>query len=362
VGDKALQALLAMDAGRDPGWRLGGRFALRMQQLLREIPERHPELLHYRINPDVFDTWAQRVQGRRYFLSTLIGSAIIGLVVWDGAAVFLENAFPAIWSLTSCLLVEALVIGVIWSWFHAWAAIAADGRFSRLMQHLLHEVRLRPLWQFGWIPLYALASAALYVPQPPHWFVLADGALLAVSLALNVFAVSASLIEHPPGYLIVAVAAMAMGAPLGKEYMLEYSPVVTGLAAISAVLLFFRGGHDLFTWLQMPVRRFLPLRAVWLAGAAALILAGGLLAPPMHPYAAVLWLWLLAGVLLSRPSIKILYGLLGAFAAQVVIQAALHSPTLQMLPVGLLTYSLSAVAIFMSVNIARTKKTQYPFA
>jgi hypothetical protein len=361
-GDKAMQALLAIDAGRDPGWRLDGRFALRMQQLVREIPERHPELLHYRLHPHVFDTWAQRVHGRRYFLSTALGSAIIGLVLWGCAAGFLIDALPWMSGWTSFLLVEALTIAVVWFHLRAQAAFVRGARSSRVMHHLLHEVRLRPVWQFGWIPLYALASAALYVPRPPSWFVLADGALLAVSLALNVFAVSASLIENPAGFLVVAVAAMAMGAPLGKDYMLQYNPVVTGLAAISAVLLFFRGGHDLFTWLQVPVGRFLPLRAAWLAGAALLVLGGGLLAPPMHPYAAVLWLWLLAGVLLSRPSIKILYGLLGAFAAQIVIQGALRSPTLQILPVGLLTYSLSAVAIFMSVNIARTKKHQYPFA
>lgn len=361
--NKAVLALLADDAGRERFSTINARFTLQMQKLVQEIPEQHPELLQFKLNRDVFDTWARRVRGRRYFTSTAIISACAGLMLWSWAYALMKDDLPQLSGWASLLVIECLTMGGVWHYFRIRImSHAREGRWTRLRRHLLEDVSQRPAWQFGWIAPYALASAALYVPDPPGWVVAANTLALALCLALTVFACLAWISASVVGFMVVAVAGAGIGAALGQTALIDRGPVATGMAGMCAVLLFFRGGHDLCAWLRIPPERLLPLRALWLAGAAGLIVLGGVVDPAPHPYAAGLWLWLLAGMLLSRPTFNMFYALAGALIAQFFLIAQFHSSTLQASPVSLLTYALFAVGIFVTVNLLRTKQHQHPFA
>ena len=57
-----------------------------MQQLIEDIRMHHPELLHFKLDREVFDTWARRVDGRRYFPATALVSLIVGWLTWATSA------------------------------------------------------------------------------------------------------------------------------------------------------------------------------------------------------------------------------------------------------------------------------------
>jgi hypothetical protein len=360
---KAVRALLADDAGRAFGSTLWGGFTKDMRKLIQAIRLHHPDMLRLRLNQAVVETWERRIEGRRYFLDTALLSFFLGYLLSVMAPLALIQlgitGFDTGAVYLGCEVLAFVLVGAIA--LRKPAAPHGDSRWERF-KYRMDEVRNRPLWQFGWIPLYALASAAMYIPHPPAWFVIADDVVLAACLALVCFAFSAAMAETPFGFICIAVAAFGIGTPVGKDFLVEHGPVMTGIGAISAVLLFFRSGHDLCSWFQIPTARFLPLRAVWLAGTAGLILLGGLFEVPAHPYLAACWIWLLAGMLLSRPSFHLFYGLLGALGLAVATGLLLPSPMQNHTPAPFMVFALYAVAIFMTVNLVRTKQYQNPFA
>jgi hypothetical protein len=352
---KAVRALLADDAGRAFGSTRWSSFTKEMRRLTQAIRMHHPDLLRLRLNHDVFETWERRVEGRRYFLDTALLSFFLGYLLCVAAPLALAR-----------LGVTGVDLGALYIGCEVLAFVLV-GLFvlckpAAFAGYRLDAVRSLPLWQFGWIPLYAVASAAMYVPHPPSWFVIADDVLLLACVGLACFAFSAAMAENAFGFICIAIAAFGMGVPIGKEFLPEHGPIITGIGAVGAVLLFFRSGHDLCSWLEVPVTRFLPLRAAWLAGSASLILLGGLTRPPVHLYLAGTWIWLLAGMLLSRPSINLAYGLLGALGAAALTSGLLPPPLPRGTPHAFLEFALYAVAIFMIVNQVRTKQYQNPFA
>lgn len=357
--DPAVRALLDDTVRRR--WRAwaNAEFAKRMRALLHEIGGWHPDLLRYRLDRHVFDAWAHAVQGRRYFLSVFVGAAILGGMAWLFASGYLETRLPGMPKWAAFAGVECLALALAWA--KQWAAAARlKGRHAMRFERL-RAASQRPLWQFGWMPLYAIASAVLYVPHPPGWFVAAVAAALVASLAWIAFANLGPILENPGGFLTIVIIGALMGAPLGANYLPAFGGILTGLAGTGAIFLFFRSGSELLAWLNVSLAHILALRIVWLACAVGLVVLGGVANPPMASYAPALWLWLLAGTLLSRPSAHLLRVLVGAGVMQALI-AAVPSPTLHLLPVAFLTYSLCAVALFMAFNMKRATKVQHPFA
>ncbi len=360
---KAVRAILADNAGRAFDSTLWGSFTRDMRKLTQAIRIHHPDMLRLRLNQDVFETWEHRIEGRRYFLDTVILSIVLGYLLCVIAPLALARLGLANVDrgalYLGCEALAFVLVGLVA--LRKPAQPDGDSLWQRF-SYRIDAVRSRPLWQFGWIPLYAFASTAMYVPHPPAWFVIADDVLLIACLALACFAISAAMAENAFGFICLAVVSFGMGAPVGREFLVEHGAMMTGIGAIIAVLLFFRSGHELCSWLEIPLARFLPLRAAWLTGAAGLILLGGFTTPPPHAYLAVCWCWLLAGMLLSYPSINLFYGLFGAIVAAVATGLALPVRMQNHTPAPFMVVALYAVAIFMVVNQIRTKQYQNPFA
>lgn len=359
-GNKAIRALLADTPGRDWGVLAGGHFTVEMQKLIAAILAHHREMLHFKLNRTVFDTWVKRVEGRRYFITTAAGSLLFGAFLAPVLTFVLtvlgyDNA-----GFGAFIASEILTVGAI-AWFKLKRpAERAESDPASLKHRLLYDLRYRPSWQFGWIPVYALASSALFVPDPPAWLAAIVGVLLAGCLAAASFANSPVL--NAATYVVSAAAGVALAAAMSVGHkVLPFGLVLQSLAMITAVLLFFRTGNDLCGWARLSPARVTALRLAWMAGTVALV-ALGTRELPFAPYAAFMWAWLIAGLLLIRASVRMFFGIFGGVVLQILVVDGLRAPLLKTVPIPVLLILLFSTAIFMTVNLVRTKQNQHPFS
>jgi len=356
--DKAVHALLRKDPGRERFSTWNRSFTQRMQQLIEDIRMHHPELLHFKLEREVVDTWARRVDGRRYFPSTALVSLIVGWLTWALSAPFLARFDYPNADLVNFILIEALVLGVV-----AWYVTRKKnlpGRQNPLLQTILHDIRYRPAWQFGWLPAYVLASTALYVPDPPAILVVLIAAAMIGCVIMATFA------NSPVFHALTYFASLAGGIGLGQSLIEDRfagQELAAILGAVIAIQVLYRGGSDLFDWSGMPPRMLLPMRLAWMTGAAGIIVLAATVALPVPAFLAASWLWLLAGMLLSRPSFNPVIVMFGALVLRILLDRALpDTPLLGEKPMPLLTLGFIVVAMFMSVNIFRANKHQHSFA
>lgn len=350
--------LLATGTSRERHFDLGGRFTRAMQRLIADIRSYHPELLEFKLDREVFETWERRVEGRRYFFSTALASLFAGLVLWSVSAQLLAQFDYPHAALVNFLLIEMLSVGLVAGFvLRRQDPRASQGRFLAV---LMNEVRYRPSVQFGWLPLYALASSALYVPDTPAWLTVAIAAALAACLVIASFANSPAF--NPMTYLV----SVGAGVPLGQALLqdgFQGQALSCMLAAVTGMQLLYRGGGDLFDWSGMAPRRLLDLRLGWMAGAVFIIVFSALLDASATALLPVAWLWLLAGMLLSRPSANPFLILVLAVVGRGILHGALPASSLArtaQMPVMVIAFI--AVALFMGVNIHRANKNQHQFA
>ncbi|MCC2960984.1 J domain-containing protein [Massilia sp. IC2-278] len=358
--EPAIAALLADSAGRRFGRTLRSGFTRQMQQQTALIREYQRELLYFKLNLDVFGEWEKRVAGRRYFLETALWSLAVGLFGLNLLADYLvkSSGLDVDPNLRIALCVAlALAGGAAWTLYQPLAKLQGGDRGA----WLLYEVRYRPDVQLGWIPVFALLSAfmVLYEPQTAGAW-LFRVALLACALVAG-FANSVML--EKVHYVFGALAACLFGSIMASRYFSSYGYVTCMASAFCAMQLLYRGGADL--WSRMPDKThlLLPLRCAWLAGTMAIVLGaeGSPLPLPLH--AALCWLWVLGGMLLSNPTIHYFAAAVGGLVFMFGLSTVQPlSPALKTQPLSLLVTPLFGVAIFMIMNMIRTKKNQHPFS
>jgi len=356
--EPALDALLAKSAGRRFGRTLHWGFTRQMQQTTAQIRTYHRELLHFRLDHAVFEEWERRVAGRRYFLETFLLSLAVGIAPY-----------------LFCLLAEsASTMGVAPERMLAFLPLALAGGFAwthydplaRMRNadwaiDLWHDLRYQPRWQLGWIPVYALLSTLMFVPDPPAAYAWLLGAALVGCALVASFANSVLLGKLHYGF--GAIAALIFGGAMADKGFSGYGFLTCIAGAYCTMQLFYRGGADL--WSRMPARAglLLPLRCAWLAGTLVLVLGADLSPLPPHLHGALCWLWVVGGMLLSNPTIHPFGAAIGGLA--LVFGVVALFPTISMLqtmPMSMLVSPLFGVAIFMVVNMVRAPKTQHQFS
>jgi hypothetical protein len=338
-------------------------FTRRMRSLVHQIRWQHAELLHFRLNRQVFEAWEAIVEKKRYFFQTAFHSFLGGLTLWFALTLFRERLGLTrddngwlFWG------AEVLAFGAM-----AWLALRPPAmlrngwaQWRASAAWLLQDHRYRPSWQFGWLPVYAFASLCMFIPNPSELSKLSVGAMMLYSALAASFANSA--VMNRVGALVIAVIALIVGIDMGQTVMPAYGPVICILAALCALQIFQRGGSDLLAWLSMRDEWFAPARAAWMTGAAALLFYSYTNQPYFSMFAPLTWLWVLAGMLLSRPSFNPVFALMGAgliaggFESAVPLPSILASQNMQPLATLLL-----AIGVFMSVNMARAKTNQHQF-
>ena len=356
--EPVIAALLADSAGRRFGRTISSTFTRQMREQIALIREFHRELLYFKLNAEVVEEWAQRVEGRRYFIETALVSAGVGISpfvlahVSDRATVL---GFDA--RLLLLFLPLALAAGLAWAHFDPLARL----RDTPWRVWLLFDLRFRPAVQLGWIPVFALLSTMLFIPDPAPAFAWVLGTAM---VACTIVACFANSVMFGKGhYLVVAVGALLVGVSMADKGYPGYGYVTCAAGAYCALQLLYRGGADL--WSRMPdrARLLLPLRCAWLAGTAALVVGADYSPLPLQLHAALLWLWTLGGMLLSNPTINPFAAVAGGLGMVFLIMTLRpEASMLRTSPLSMLISPVFGVAVFMIVNMSRTKKNQHPFS
>lgn len=356
--EPVIAALIADTAGRRFGRTISGTFTRQMREQIALIREYHRELLYFKLNAEVVEEWAQRVEGRRYFIETAMLSAAVGVAPYLVANTFGEAAGLSLDPrLLLLFLPLALAAGLAWAHVDPLARL----RDTPWRVWLLFDLRFRPAVQLGWIPVFALLSTLLFIPHPPPAFAWVLGTAMVACTAVACFA--NSVMFGKAHYLVVAIGALLVGVSMADKGYPGHGYVTCAAGAYCALQLLYRGGADL--WSRMPdkARLLLPLRCAWLGGTVALVVGADYSPLPLQLHAALLWLWTLGGMLLSNPTINPFAAVAGGLGMVFLIMTLRpEASMLRTSPLSMLVSPVFGVAVFMIVNMIRTKKNQHPFS
>jgi hypothetical protein len=302
------------------------------------------------------------VEGKRYFLETAIYSFIAGIVLtialllvfvsreFDGRVVFFAS--------------ESLSFALFALFAFKWPAIREKPPVTAALGHvheMLHMHRYQPRWQFGWVGVYAFASLCMLIPNPSvfsRWSVTAM--MIACALAGSF---ANSVVLSRVGFGIAGGLAAVAGLTLANGVFSAFGALTCFCAALCMFLIFYRGGADLVALLPMRDKRLVLTREIWIVGAAALLYYSYSRAPDFGLFAAIVWLWVLAGMLLSRPSLNGIYAFAGAgFIVKILEEAIPGTSLLSASSMPMLAYLMVSVVIFMVTNMARAKTYQHQFS
>ncbi len=360
ASDENIRILLADTIEHQWYKTTNGNFTRQLREMVLHIRWQHPEMLHFKLNQAVFESWERAVERKRYFVDTAVISLVWGMLLWVGEVFALlhfnrleGNGFGAF------LLAQAVAFGAT-AWFAFRRPTTVLRTWHEWGNRLLHEIRYRPEWQFGWLGVFAFASLCTFIPNPSDTSRLAVLAMMAGCALAGTFGNSAVMTAF--GLVFSTAVGIMVGLYMAQGPLGLYGlPACIGMA-ICSMQLFYRGGSDLLEWLGMRTQWILPVRMVWYAGAAAFIYFAGQAPVPPMTYAAAGWAWLVAGMILSRPSVVHAIGVVGALVIKICIAIAVPKPTiLNTEPMSMVVIAMLAIAIFMSVNIARAKTNQHQF-
>ncbi len=339
-------------------------FTSTMLGLVRLIRWQHPEMLHFKLNQEVFDAWEKALEEKRYFNQTAMLSGAVGAGLWGLSLLALGGAdTPLLHVLVSFLVCQALSFGAIaWFVFHppAFMQSARVQSWKDALNALLHDHRLRPAWQFGWLPVYAFASLCLFIPNPSPLSTQAVGAKMLACACACTFANSVFITVRV--YAVIAVIALIAGLALAEKAMSAQSDMACVLAVFCALQMIYRGGADLLAWRGISDEWFMPARAAWLVCAAGLLAYNYTGQPATAALAAIFWAWIMAGTLLSRPSVNPFFSLMGANIGSGLLETTVSGASaLSAYRMPFLAVLLVYIGIFMSFNMARAKTNQHQF-
>lgn len=355
---EAAQVLLG-DKAEHQWFRLAkGTFTRELRALAEHMRWQHSEMLFFKANREVFESWENAAAKKRYFVDTAIISLVLGVVVWFASLAALSHygSIAQYW-LPAFFGAQIISFGLL-----AWLAFRPAG-FSAAptFAFLMHDVRLRPATQFGWIGVFAFASLCTFITNPSPLSQAAVVLMLLGSVIVGTFANSAVLTGYGMALSLLVGAMFGLfleGGPIGRYGLAACVPM-----GIGALQLFYRGGADLADFSGIPPRFMLPARGVWLAGTLAFIFLAGHVPVSAQAWAAAGWAWLIGGMLLSRPSVHHAFGIVGAYVLKSFIAGSpAGTPLLNTQPLSMVAIALLATGIFMSVNMARAQTHQHQYS
>ncbi|WP_426104187.1 hypothetical protein [Massilia sp. TSP1-1-2] len=367
--DEAVRVLLDGE-GKNKFLRLCDKaFTVRMRELAASIRWGHADMLHFHLDGDIFEAWEAAAERKRYFIGTAFGSFLTGMGLWLIAVFTLHNINTVTpegqtvtllkdYGLPAFIVAHSIsFIGIGYLVFKGRDYAAALGNW---LAKMVHDVRFRPGAQFGWMGVFAIASLCLFIPNLSK---LASLCLFAVMLGCALAATFAnSAVMSRRGLAIAAVVGVVVSLSMGYSSHGVNGMLTYMLAAYCFFLLLNRGGADLADWLGVPDSWIIVGRVTWLAGVAALTgYAGRVQVDAEYPQG--MWIWLLAGMLLSRPTIQHFYAVIAAYVVRALLFNVFGAASsLASQPVASLTLGLIFIATFMSVNMVRAKTNQHQFS
>jgi hypothetical protein len=359
--DDAVAALLD-DTIKQPFVRsIDAGFTRRMRELVRSVRWEHSEMLYFFLKQPVFEGWEKIADEKRYFWQHAMFSGLAALVLTAGLLIGLGDLHLNGAVVFGVTLAACLGLGVAYAYnadrLKNHQLLTSSVNYLGLM---LHDYRYRPRWQFSWMGVYLFATLCMFLPNPSPLSVLSVGLMMGYCAAACAFANSAVI--SLTGFGIVAAAALMTGLGIAEDVMSTYGAVTCVLASLCALLTLQRGGADLLAVLKMPDDWFVPARVTWILGAAGLLIYSFQGPSPNTWLPPLVWVWVLGGMLLSRPSMNPVFTFMGAgFMGDVLNKSSFGPTILATQHMSLLLVLLLAIPVFMSVNMARAKTNQHQF-
>jgi hypothetical protein len=335
-------------------------FTRRMRDLIAQVHWHHADMLQLKLDHDVFNAWSNRVEGKRYFAETAMHSFLGGIALTSAILAGLAELRMNV--ALVFLAAEAVSFALFALFAFYWPRVSQLPLVATRLETLnilLHDHRYRPSWQFGWLGVYAFASLCMFIPNPSELSRWAVAAMMLFSACAASFANSVVLTWT--GFAILAVVALALGMGVAQQAMTVYGAFTCVMAAFCLVQIHHRGGSDLLGWLSMHEAWFIPARLAWLAGAAGIFAYSHTARHAQALFPAMVWIWLLAGMFLSRPTINPIFAFMGAGFVSAVADRASGGSKLYSIDMPVLDVFLLAVSFFMAVNMFRAKTNQHQF-
>lgn len=364
AADEATAALLGLRSLSR--WKLSDKHLVdNLRNVAREIRWEHGEMLHFRLDRAAFEHTEAQANGKRYFRQNVIQSAISGLLLWFVAMMLLARTGSydgdGLTLLAAC---TALTFGVV-AWFAfrppAFLHSAAAAPWKDRLYKLLHHTRYQPQWQYGWMGVFALASLWMFVASP--------GPALVATLQLTLFgcalasAFANSAVFNKFIFIVAGALAILIGVSMSQGPFAEFGVLNCSLAAFCCVMLAYRGGADLFEHFNVSSALIPPARVLWLTVAAGFIALAGTLPLTAQLTTAGAWVWLMAGMVLTRPTVHHFFAMIGAmFLNGVAAQVVNQSPLMHSQPMRSISFGMIFIGIFMAVNMVRAKANQHQFS
>lgn len=363
--DPAIAGLLADSHPSFSPKLLRRPFARTLKRHIEHILGYHQEVLHFRLNQEVFHWWQQQANRNRYYADTLVYSLVGGLLLHGCLALALGAVGSFDWfdghqiqlflaaQLASLAAGAALALRpprkLIWK-----LRQFNDRHLAGVWHHQRHELR----WQHGWLAAFVPLSLLLFVPEPHAALRVAVTTGLVATAGAALFAASATLTRT---YLAIGAVLAAIGAALMQPWGFDGYGFPACLAfCLCAWLQLMRGGGQLYALTGWTTRRLTQLRILWLGGAGLLYLAtdasaSGLIAP-------LGWLWCCAGLLLVRASagfrlVWLFFMGIRAMSSGHLVEFNAPDPhRILLMPAALL------VAFFMLINMYHAHKKNLHFS
>ena len=265
-----LKRLLSDQFPRWPLQLADRRFVRKMQTWIYTIRWKFPEVLAYKINQEVFNTWSEKANAKRYFIQTAMASFLLGLPI---AALFIGIytlfGLSKNWFRDEKLFAFSFLAAQFCSFaIIAWFTIFPPTKIIRWLGYLKDDILHKPIHvyrfekrvHFPVVGFFALISLGFLFPSPEsHWQVLQTIALFISLLAL-LYISSADLNWH---HLIGAgVVGPLIGLLVHDEApTLDLSAIA--LFLVGFLLLLQRGSLSFLRWFtQLQLKK---ARVMWLA-------------------------------------------------------------------------------------------------
>lgn len=359
AGDPVVRALLSDKVG-DTFWpTLSKSFTNKMRALLSEIHWSHPEMRAMKLNEEVWNAWAERVAGKRYYQETAAFSLLAGIVLAAATSIALDHTnlgnTATLFACAAALLL-AMGAGALLA-FRPPAFLASVGLGDKVNK-LMHDYRYRPAVQFGWIGEFLVGSLLMFIPEPSPLLQWTAGLVLLYAAMAATFA--NSIVFNKFIFALLAAGAYIIASGFGVAAFPGHSLATSMLAMFCALQLLQRGGDDLLAWAGMRDDWTMPARLAWLGGAACLLSYSQMAVGDTLLLAPLTWVWALAGMLLSRPVVNAFFTFLSTGIASGIIEKAVPGTSiLARHDMHLLAPLTMSIAVFMIVILYRVKTNQH---
>jgi hypothetical protein len=333
------------------------KFVAEMQELVQKIRWHLPELLAYRLNPELFAWWERQAQTPRLSLRSGVIALLLGALVFGFLATWCASLIPEnLHDVTAVTAFAAIEAGALWL---AYLAIKRDA--PRRVKQWLYAKHLTKWLQAGWMPLFVLCSSVAIFDIRSNFLHGLIVAALLVSALVSLFAAWRFL--PAAGWIIATLLTVLLGG-VGALLIFPGFEFWEGcLIALPVATMLVRGGEYHFGLLKLPDGALWKMRAAWLVGAGIVLYLSILATPEQHGVLVWAgWIWFLlslpiSNVYLDKGASGI--GLYGCGLATLAISGVLQTT----IPENhLMSTLLLVMALFIGINLLLCRGKSGKFA